>query len=217
MISFLCRRGVGSGLQYVSRRWRKWGAKSITRAVAAMACWWGRNATLETTRRADQLGVSARWRRGTVVVRAGATRSGRRRPTTLARFGLAYDPRRPYHPVKIRVMISARWRRGDGTRRTGCAWSRRWRRRGRQRVRAPRESGGAVAAAPSSRSRDTQVKVKEGAAHGKSRSRLDSGDGGHGQRDPIGLRAKGYASWPVEKRVEFFAKTGVNWAELKKG
>ena len=38
----------------------------------------------------------------------------------LARFGLAYDPRRPYHPVKIRVMISTRWRRGDGTRRTGC-------------------------------------------------------------------------------------------------
>ena len=28
VISFLCRRGVGSGLQNVSRRWRKWGAKS---------------------------------------------------------------------------------------------------------------------------------------------------------------------------------------------
>ena len=39
---------------------------------------------------------------------------------------------------------------------------------------------------------------------------------GMGKGTQLALRAKGYASWPVAKRVEFFAKTGVNWAELKK-
>ena len=63
-----------------------------------------------------------------------------------------------------------------------------------------------------------QVKVKKERLTGKAAAPLGAlaATAGMGKGTQLALRAKGYASWPVEKRVEFFAKTGVNWAELKK-
>ena len=63
-----------------------------------------------------------------------------------------------------------------------------------------------------------QVKVKKERITGKAAAPLGAlaATAGMGKGTQLALRAKGYASWPVEKRVEFFARTGVNWAELKK-
>ena len=62
-----------------------------------------------------------------------------------------------------------------------------------------------------------QVKVKKERLTGKDIAKGGiAATAGMGKGTQLALRAKGYASWPVAKRVEFFAKTGVNWAELKK-
>jgi len=81
----------------------------------------------------------------------------------LAKFGLAYHPTKPFHPVKIK----------DATER-------------HKAVKMATKSGTLAATA------------------------------GMGRGSQLALRARGYAIWPVAKRVEFFAKTGVSWAELKK-
>ena len=39
---------------------------------------------------------------------------------------------------------------------------------------------------------------------------------GDGRSSQLAMRARAYRTWPMEKRVEFFAKTGVAWDELKR-
>lgn len=71
--------------------------------------------------------------------------------TELAKFGLAYHPTKPFHPVKIK----------DATER-------------HKAVKTPTKSGALAATA------------------------------GMGRGSQLALRARGYAIWPVAKRVEFF-------------
>ena len=58
-----------------------------------------------------------------------------------------------------------------------------------------------------------QVKVKKERITGKAAAPLGAlaATAGMGKGTQLALRAKGYASWPVEKRVEFFARTGVSY------
>jgi hypothetical protein len=99
VISFLCRRGVGSGLQRgVSTRWRRgdaatrrWrrGEASLARAQYASVEYG--TARTPSTRREG--GVDDYRPRRRYAIRPAPT------DEELAKFGLAYDPHRPYHPV----------------------------------------------------------------------------------------------------------------------
>ena len=64
----------------------------------------------------------------------------------------------------------------------------------------------------------TQVKVKKERLTGKAAAPAGAlaATAGMGKGTQLALELKVMRAWPVAKRVEFFARTGVNWAELKK-
>ena len=176
------------GNSNVSRRWRS-GARSPTRCRRGD----GVLVPVQITARlayADR----PRWRRGGVDGRRHrryGTRSGRR-PTDeeLAKFGLAYDPRRPYHPVVVPCQMSPL----DGV-------APRW----PTHLSSPSRLASMACAVASMASVDTrraaaaptpvdvhaQVKVKKSASRGKVQHGRPRGDGGHGQRDATSFESEG--------------------------